>query len=160
MASDNNNNQVFLTPDYMTKFKCIGKNCIDSCCTGFNIEIDEETFNQYKNSSENKINLISEQYIVKKKNRSKISFAKIEKKENSCAFLSDQKLCNAYSILGKEHLSIGCATFPRVIKKSNKISFISGELSCPEVSKLCLSNPNISIMKLRKKNILSIIRKK
>ena len=38
MAS--NNNKIFITPDYMTKFKCIGKDCIDSCCAGWNIELD------------------------------------------------------------------------------------------------------------------------
>ena len=59
------NNKTFVTPDYMTRFKCIGKNCIDSCCTGWNIDIDKETYKNYINSSENKINLISKKYLVK-----------------------------------------------------------------------------------------------
>ena len=38
-----NSNEIFLTPDYMLNFKCIGKDCIDSCCTGWNIEIDKDS---------------------------------------------------------------------------------------------------------------------
>ena len=54
----NNNNETFFSPDYMTNFKCIGKDCIDSCCSGWRIDIDKET---YKNSlAENVGNLVAE----------------------------------------------------------------------------------------------------
>ena len=113
----NKYNEFFITPDYMMDFKCIGKSCIDSCCTGWNIEIDKETYKNYINSSEKKINLISKQYLVKNNKETNISYAKIKNKNHSCPFLTDNKLCDAYSILGKESLSIGCSTYPRVIKK-------------------------------------------
>ena len=29
-----NNNETYLTPNYMTSFQCIGKECIASCCIG------------------------------------------------------------------------------------------------------------------------------
>ena len=61
------NQEFYYIPDYMTNFKCIGTDCIDSCCTGFNIDIDKETYKKYINSSEKKINLISKKYVVKKK---------------------------------------------------------------------------------------------
>ena len=48
--------KLFLIPNYMTSFKCIGKECIDSCCTGgWNIDIDKETYKNYINSSEKKL---------------------------------------------------------------------------------------------------------
>ena len=70
----------------MTRFKCIGKNCIDSCCTGWNIDIDKETYKNYINSSEKKINLISKKYLVKNNTETNISFAKIKNKNLSPIF--------------------------------------------------------------------------
>ena len=58
-----NNNETFFSPNYMTSFKCIGKDCIDSCCSGWRIDIDKETYKNYINSSEKKINLITKQYL-------------------------------------------------------------------------------------------------
>ena len=150
------NNETFLTPNYMTSFKCVGKDCIDSCCTGWNIDIDKETYKNYINSSEKKINLISKQYLVKNDTKTNISFAKIKNKNHSCPFLADNKLCDAYNILGKESLSIGCSTYPRVIKKVGSTSFIAGETSCPEITKLCLSKPDIKINRLKKNELKNI----
>ena len=152
----NNSNEFFLTPDYMMNFKCIGKDCIDSCCTGWNVEIDKETYKNYINSSEKKINLISKQYLVKNNTETNISFAKVKNKNHSCPFLTDNKLCDAYNILGKDSLSIGCSTYPRVIKKVGTTKFIAGETSCPEITKLCLSNPNIKIKKFKKNELKNI----
>jgi len=63
VTDKSNNNEVFITPNYMAEFKCIGEKCTDSCCTGFNIDIDQNTFNKYISSTDKKINSISKQYI-------------------------------------------------------------------------------------------------
>ena len=34
-------------PDYYEKFKCVGGDCKDTCCAGWEIDIDEETFYYY-----------------------------------------------------------------------------------------------------------------
>ena len=151
-----NNNETFFSPNYMTSFKCIGKDCIDSCCSGWRIDIDEETYKNYINSSEKKIKLISKQYLVKNDTKTRLSYATVKNKDRLCPFLADNKSCNAYNILGKENLSIGCSTYPRVAKKLGSLSFIAGELSCPEVSKLCLSTPNIKINEFKKNELKNI----
>ena len=151
------NNETFLIPNYMTSFKCIGKECIDSCCTGgWNIDIDKETYKNYINSSEKKISLISKQYLVRNDTKSNLSYATVKHKNRSCPFLADNKSCDAYNILGKENLSIACSTYPRVAKKLGNLNFITGELSCPEVSKLCLSTPNIKINEFKKNKLKNI----
>ena len=149
-------NETYLAPNYITSFKCIGKDCIDSCCIGWNIEIDKETYKNYLTSSQKEINTITKQYIEKYDTESDLSFAKVKNKNESCPFLAKNKLCKAYGLLGKENLSIGCSTYPRVIKKLGNQSFIAGELSCPEISKLCLSNPNIKINKFKKNELKNI----
>ena len=149
-------NQNFFVPEYMLDFKCIGKDCIDSCCVGWNIEIDKKTYKKYENSPNQKIRSISQKYLVKKTPNSIIAYGKLENYNNPCPFLSEKKLCNAYNLLGKESLSIGCSTYPRIIKKFDKVRFIAGELSCPEIARLCLSKSNSKIKRLEKKKLLNI----
>ena len=50
-------NQNFFVPEYIQEFKCIGKDCTDSCCVGWDIKIDKSTFNKYKNSANKEIKL-------------------------------------------------------------------------------------------------------
>ncbi len=123
------------------------------CCTGWRIDIDKETYKNYINSSEKKINIISKQYLLKNDTKTNLSYASVQNKNRLCPFLADNKSCDAYNILGKENLSIGCSTYPRVVKKLGNLSFIAGELSCPEISKLCLSTPKIKINKLKKNDL-------
>ena len=43
-------NQNFFVPEYIQEFKCIGKDCIDSCCVGWDIKIDKSTFTKFIDS--------------------------------------------------------------------------------------------------------------
>ena len=45
--SINDNNVNMINPEYLEEFKCIGGSCSDSCCTGWDIEIDKKTFRDY-----------------------------------------------------------------------------------------------------------------
>ena len=149
-------NQNFLLPEYIKDFKCVGSNCIDSCCIGWDIEIDKKTYKKYENSSNKKIKLVSKKFLVKKDPNSNIAYSKLENQNNCCPFLSEDKLCNAYNLLGKENLSIGCSTYPRIIKKIDKLGFIAGDLSCPEIARLCLSKSNSKVTRLKKNKLSNI----
>ena len=35
------------TPDYFNKFKCIADKCEDTCCAGWGIVIDDESYKKY-----------------------------------------------------------------------------------------------------------------
>ena len=35
-------------PDYFDQFHCIGSACSDTCCAGWEIEVDEETSGRYQ----------------------------------------------------------------------------------------------------------------
>ena len=149
-------NQNFFVPEYIQEFKCIGKDCIDSCCVGWDIKIDKSTFNKYKNSANKEIKSISQKSLVKDDPKSDISYGKLVKENNCCPFLTNEKLCNAFKLMGQESLSIGCSTYPREITIFNKIGFISGSLSCPEIARLCLSKRDFNIKTLKKKNLPNI----
>ena len=39
-----------LVPLYAQRFSCIGPECEDTCCAGWNVSIDKKTFNAYRQS--------------------------------------------------------------------------------------------------------------
>lgn len=45
-------------PDYFKQFKCIGGKCEDSCCIGWDIDVDEKTFRQYMKLDNEEFNTI------------------------------------------------------------------------------------------------------
>ena len=53
----------FFIPKYMNDFKCIGPNCIDTCCAGWDINIDKNTFKKYENGKGNLKELINGKYL-------------------------------------------------------------------------------------------------
>ena len=149
-------NQNFFVPEYIQDFKCIGKDCIDSCCVGWDIKIDKSTFNKYKNSTNKEIKSICQKSLVKDDLKSNFSYGKLVNENNCCPFLTKEKLCNAFKLMGQESLSIGCSTYPRKITIFDKIGFISGSLSCPEIARLCLSKRDLNIKTLKKKKLPNI----
>jgi len=149
-------NQNFFVPEYIRDFKCIGKDCIDSCCVGWNITIDKSTFNKYKNSTNKEIKSISQKSLVRDDLKSNINYGKLVNENNCCPFLTKEKLCNAFKLMGQESLSIGCSTYPREITMFGKIGFISGSLSCPEIARLCLSKRDLKIKTLKKNKLPNI----
>ena len=149
-------NKNFFVPEYIQDFKCIGKDCIDSCCVGWNIKIDKVTYKKYKNSTNKEIKSISQNSLVKDDLKSNINYGKLVNENNCCPFLTKEKLCNAFKLMGQESLSIGCSTYPREITIFDKIGFISGSLSCPEIARLCLSKRDLNIETLKKKKLPNI----
>ncbi|MCT4508867.1 MAG: flagellin lysine-N-methylase [Tepidibacter sp.] len=132
-----------LIPQYMNQFRCIGSECEDTCCVGWNIEIDKNTYKKYRNC--NNKNLKAKLKDKVKRNRSNTSefdYAKIKLNEHgSCPFLDDNKLCSIQSSLGEEYLSLACTIYPRNPNKLNNSFEKSGSISCPEVARLALLNP-------------------
>ena len=39
-------------PDYYKQFRCIGKNCISTCCAGWDIDFDSETVDFYRSRTD------------------------------------------------------------------------------------------------------------
>jgi lysine-N-methylase len=40
---------LYIRPAFFDEFKCIANKCTDSCCVGWEINIDDETIDVYKN---------------------------------------------------------------------------------------------------------------
>ena len=118
---------------YYDDFKCIGSECPNSCCVGWEIDLDINTFQKYRDLQDSNIyKCIS---INQKPTYDK--FAKIKKvKDQRCSFLDKDNLCNIQKKYSEKLLSPTCSNFPR-----RKVDFGSKQLSscllsCPEISRI------------------------
>tara|TARA_A100001037_G_scaffold268821_1_gene262566 strand:+ start:209 stop:1372 length:1164 start_codon:yes stop_codon:yes gene_type:complete len=118
---------------YYDDFKCIGSECPNSCCVGWEIDLDINTFQKYRDLQDNNIyKCIS---INQKPTYDK--FAKIKKvNDQRCSFLDKDNLCNIQKKYSEKLLSPTCSNFPR-----RKVDFGSKQLSscllsCPEISRI------------------------
>ena len=123
-------------PDYYKKFSCIADKCPDTCCAGWEIVVDEESFEKYK--------ALNGGYADKI--RSLISVDSdgdriFTPNGNRCPFLLDSGLCEMYIELGHDCLCRTCRQFPRheTYFGARKETGIS--LSCPEAARLITESP-------------------
>ena len=128
-----------IVPSYMKNFKCIGGICEDTCCAGWCIEIDEETYKKYKKVKDKTMKKRFDKELVDRKHKATPEFAaKIKLKNNRCAFLSKEGWCDVYSQLGEHYLSNTCNLYPRTINKINEQIEYGLTFSCPEAARKIL----------------------
>ena len=94
-------------PDYYDDFHCIADKCQHSCCKGWEIDIDDESFRRFQN--------ISGQ--LGEKLRRSISVEPsahfILQEDESCPFLRKDGLCEMILALGEDSLCDICTEHPR-----------------------------------------------
>ncbi len=91
-------------PDYFVNFKCIADKCLDCCCIGWEIDIDDKTRTKYSQISGE----IGHEIAEKTQHG---CFALAE--NGRCAFLDDKGLCRIICALGDEYLCDICREHPR-----------------------------------------------
>ena len=47
--------RTILQPQYVAKFQCIGPACEDSCCIGWRVQIDKDTYQNYRKCSDDEL---------------------------------------------------------------------------------------------------------
>lgn len=132
-----------LVPHYMRKFKCIGPACEDSCCVGWRVIIDEETYKKYRRVKEPELATMFAKHLGRNRSQpSSEDYARIRMgKDGKCPFLTGEMLCLIQLKLGEEFLSNTCYTYPRTVNEVNGVLERSATVSCPEAVRLALLNP-------------------
>ena len=120
------------------KFKCIADKCEFTCCKGWEINIDNSTYNKWKNEN---LDYLLEK--VEAKDKKEVYFINKENHED-CPFLDKQGLCNIVKNHGEEYLSLTCHTFPRIENVFDDRRELSLSCSCKEVVEI-ISNLNKKI---------------
>ena len=135
--------RIVLQPEYMKKFHCIGPACEDSCCIGWRVDLDKETYLKYKKINNPELKPIFNKMVKRKHNqKSDESYGKIKMEPGErCPFLDEKLLCKIHGTIGEEYLSDTCALYPRYLRKVDSKFERSSTMSCPEAARLALLNP-------------------
>ena len=121
-------------PKYMIEFKCVSSSCTDSCCTGWDINIDEDTYNKYENSTGELKGLLDRKFIKNEDEYDSFNYGfMVLKDENRCPFLNSNMLCDIHGGDGQENLCITCKSYPRVFNIVDNVYEKSGLPSCMEI---------------------------
>lgn len=132
---------IIKMPSYMPKFKCIAAKCEETCCAGWYIAIDEMTYKKYKKVKHPEMKKrLDKELVVKKGQISEQNAAKIKLKNNRCAFLAKDNLCDIYTQLGETYLSETCKMYPRNTNEIGGKVELTVALSCPEAARIVLLN--------------------
>ena len=121
-------------PNYYKNFSCIADKCKHSCCIGWEIDIDDDTYEYYQN--------VSGIFGKRLKNDISVSddFAcfKLDGK-GRCAFLNNNNLCDIILNLGEDALCQICADHPRFRNYSPDRIEMGLGLCCEEACRIILS---------------------
>ena len=121
-------------------FKCIADKCKFTCCEGWDVSIDSDTYSKWNKLNDK--NLLSN---IKVNNcRGKKTYSIDKETKDACPFLDNKGLCNVVKSNGDEYLSLTCRTFPRIYNKFDDVTEVSLSCSCPEVVEI-ISNINEEI---------------
>lgn len=117
------------TPNFYTKFHCKADKCTDTCCIGWEIDIDEASQAKYRNINGN----------FGKKMKSSIKDGHFILNENDiCPFLNKCGLCEIYLHLGEDALCDICREHPRFVEVYGDVKEQGIGLCCEEGVRLLL----------------------
>ena len=117
-------------PEYFVDFKCIADKCLDSCCIGWEIDIDERTRAKYD----------ALDTTLGAEIREKTVHGYFPLSENGrCAFLDDTGLCRIISAEGDGCLCDICREHPRYYGVGNGIIEGGLGLGCEEAARMILA---------------------
>ena len=146
IGSEDNEKRV--RPTYAGLFHCIGAECEDTCCGGWDIPLDKITYQRYREFPQEKLgSLVAHFVAINPASTHDNSYAYIHRTDSgSCPFFGEDRLCSVQKEYGAGLLSATCSLYPR------SLSQVDGELegtlilSCPEAARLVLLSPALDLL--------------
>ncbi|MCQ2522368.1 MAG: flagellin lysine-N-methylase [Lachnospiraceae bacterium] len=117
---------------YLEKYKdfiCVADACEATCCSGWEIEIDEEALERYQ--------AVKEDSFQDNINYTEACFC--QRANGDCAFLNSRGLCDMILQQGEDMLCDTCRLYPRHIEEFKGVREYSLSVSCPEAAKELLT---------------------
>lgn len=131
---------IFRYPDYYDEFQCIADRCKDTCCAGWEIDIDDASYEAYQKVpgefGKRLMASIKEYELEDGEMYEKHGF--ILKEDKRCPFLDEIGLCDLYKELGEDALCEVCTDTPRNYLEFGGQRELSLSVSCPEAARLVL----------------------
>ena len=121
----------YTAPHYYKKFHCTGGDCPDTCCAGWQIQIDPASLKRYRHTKG----------VLGNRLRNEIDWkeSSFRRYDGRCAFLNEDSLCDLYlEGGGVKAFCHTCRTYPKHIEEFEGLREISLSLSCPVSAELIL----------------------
>lgn len=131
-------------PSYYHRFACSASACPDTCCQGWGISIDRETYGRY----------MAVGGLMGAKLRSHIDHRKrrfLLNQDGQCMFLDRHGLCGLCVDLGESMMCRTCRIYPRHEESYGDLAEVSLSLSCPAAARLVLEQKEPVIYQTREK---------
>lgn len=119
-------------PAYYRDFVCTGGACEDTCCGGWQIGIDQESYERYR-----KVEGSFGKRLYREIDH-KLRIFRLH--DRRCAFLNDAGFCDIYKKLGRDGLCRTCRIYPRHVEDYGDLKEVMLSLSCPEAARLILGD--------------------
>ncbi len=127
--------KVFV-PTYFDKFRCIADKCPDTCCVGWEVDIDPETKEKYSSVSGELGDKIKKHLIRDETGCDIFTLCEGDR----CPFLNNCNLCEIQLCEGEDALSKTCTLFPRFFDDFGKIREMGLGFGCPEAARIMLAD--------------------
>jgi len=119
-------------PDYYDKFQCIGSSCKHNCCIGWEIDIDDKSYEKYVNTNGDFGDRLRKS--MKADGEKSFILSGIR-----CPFLNTANLCDIFCELGEDALCTVCTEYPRFTEQFGNIAERGLSISCEEAGRILFS---------------------
>lgn len=120
---------ILRKPDFYDRFQCIASRCTDTCCVGWEIDIDEASLEAY--------NKVAGAFGERLRANIEDGHFKLLPHDR-CPFLDKDNLCEVYQNLGEDALCDICTEHPRFVEVYGDIMERGLGLCCEEAARLLL----------------------
>ena len=132
-------------PDYYPKFNCTGSQCEDTCCGGWTISVDKDTFHKYRANQHPDLAPLFKLAVSRLTTPAadhQNNFGQMNMRpDGRCYFLQEDQLCGIHKHMGGQALSNTCRIYPRYLNRFGAQRENALGVSCPEAARLVLLNP-------------------
>ena len=122
---------ILRKPDFYDKFKCTASKCTDTCCIGWEIDIDKDSQEVYRK--------VAGTFGDKLRANIEDGHFKLQAKDR-CPFLNKNNLCEIYENLGEDALCDICSEHPRFVEVYGDIMERGIGLCCEEAARLLFAD--------------------
>ncbi len=119
------------------KFRCVAQDCTDSCCKGWEVDIDEDSARFYR-QLDGPLGDRLRQVLKTVEGEACMAL-----EEGRCPMLREDGLCRIHAELGHDALSKVCRDFPRLYQDYGDFQHWGLEMSCPEAARLIFEDPGV-----------------
>ena len=118
----------YLTVDLYHDFNCIAGSCPNTCCAGWDINIDEAAYQKMLDNEE-ALGISVKDCIYKRTD----DYCMRLKSDGRCPMLDENNLCKIVLLFGPDYLSYTCSSYPRRHHQYGNVTEAYLFPSCPDV---------------------------